>query len=507
MTYISRQPARWRRFHPAPSFTSRLVISTKSTRLLQAVHGDDKAHKAHQEVVLLGLGKAELQKRQHIPYSSPARYSLVVKSYKDCVVPCRSLKRTPHSSLTSMSSRAVFRVRSSSSSYKLIPKTPSFAAPSRALSSRATTRKGTALRLRPDTGIVDFTPSFLNKQSRMSSSGSKITEWVKPGDKSGEFKRQASSFRDWISPEAGAKFPPEKGRYHLYVSYACPWAHRTLIARALKGLEDFISFSVVHWNMGEKGWRFPTAEDKDAEGENVVPDPLPGHESFTHLRDIYFDADPKYEGRFTVPVLFDKVQNTIVNNESSEILRMLGTAFNEHLPADKAQIDLYPEALRKDIDEVGEWTYDQINNGVYKSGFATTQEAYEKNVTTLFEALDRAEKHLAEGKGPFYFGSKITETDVRLYVTLVRFDPVYVQHFKCNIRDIRSGYPHLHKWMRNLYWNHAEFRDETNFLHIKNHYTKSHKQINPFSITPVGPLPDILPLDGEVNAVKAAAKI
>ncbi|CAJ2514264.1 Uu.00g023830.m01.CDS01 [Anthostomella pinea] len=334
---------------------------------------------------------------------------------------------------------------------------------------------------------------------------SKITEWVKPGDKSGEFKRQASAFRDAISSEPGARFPPEKGRYHLYVSYACPWACRALIARKLKGLEEFVSFSVVHWHMGETGWRFPTPEDKDAAGENVVPDPVPGHEKNTHLRDIYFAVDPNYGGRFTVPVLFDKKTDTIVNNESSEILRMFGTVFNDQLPEKYAKIDLYPEALRSKIDEAGEWTYDQINNGVYKSGFATTQEAYEKNVITLFEALDRAEKQFKESGGPFFFGDVLTETDVRLFCTIIRFDPVYVQHFKCNIRDIRSGYPLLHKWMRNLYWNHSAFKETTNFLHIKNHYTKSHTQINPHSIAPVGPLPDILPLDDEVPAVKAAA--
>lgn len=337
---------------------------------------------------------------------------------------------------------------------------------------------------------------------------SKITDWVKPGDSSGEFKRQSSSFRDWISKEPGAKFPPEKGRYHIYVSYACPWATRTLIARKLKGLEDWISFSSVHWHMGEKGWRFPTPEDTDAEGENVIPDPVPGHEKYTHLRDLYFAVDPNYQGRFTVPVLFDKKTNTIVNNESSEILRMLGHVFDDQLPEKYAKVDLYPESLRPQIEEAHEWTYDKINNGVYKSGFATTQAAYERNVTALFEALDKAEKHLAENGGPYFFGDKITEVDVRLFPTLIRFDPVYVQHFKCNVRDIRSGYPHLHKYTRNLYWNHPAFKDTTNFLHIKNHYTRSHVQINPHSITPLGPVPDILPLDEEVEAVKAAlAKI
>ncbi|KAI1172732.1 ubiquitin-activating enzyme E1 1 [Nemania sp. FL0916] len=339
----------------------------------------------------------------------------------------------------------------------------------------------------------------------------KITNWVAPGDKSGEFKRQASSFRNWISDAPDAEFPPEKGRYHLYVSYACPWAHRTLIARKLKGLEEFVSYSVVHWHMGEKGWRFATLEDADAAGENVVPDPLPGHEGYTHLRHLYLAADPEYKGRFTVPVLFDKKTDRIVNNESSEILRMFGSVFDSKLSPSSAgtKLDLYPESLREEIDKAGEWTYDLINNGVYKSGFATTQEAYERNVRALFDALDRVETQLGESEsgGPYFFGERLTETDVRLFVTLIRFDPVYVQHFKCNIRDIRSGYPAIHAWLRRLYWESSStapaFADTTNFLHIKNHYTKSHTQINPYSIAPVGPVPDILPLGEEVKAVKA----
>ncbi|KAK0666092.1 putative glutathione transferase omega [Cercophora samala] len=329
-----------------------------------------------------------------------------------------------------------------------------------------------------------------------------ITNWVKPGDKSGEFKRQQSTFRSFISSSPDAEFPAEPGRYHLYVSYACPWANRTLIARKLKGLEDIISFSVVHWHMGPKGWRFVTPEEveqEDVKGEGVVPHE---EEGYTHLRELYFSVNPEYEGRFTVPVLWDKKTKQIVNNESSEILRMLNTEFNDLIDEPFKSVDLYPEDLRREIDETHEWQYDLINNGVYKAGFATTQEAYERNVRALFEALDRAEKHLADGTpGPYWFGERLTEVDIRLFVTIIRFDPVYVQHFKCNLRDIRSGYPAIHKWMRNLYWNTPAFKDTTNFNHIKFHYTKSHTNINPLSITPLGPVPDILPRWEEVPAV------
>jgi len=304
-----------------------------------------------------------------------------------------------------------------------------------------------------------------------------ILNWVDPKDKSGEFKRQASQFRNWISKEPGAEFPPEKDRYHLYVSYACPWAHRTLIVRKLKGLEDIITYTSVHWHMLDKGWRFATPDER-VPGENVTPDPL--HPDFTHLRDVYFENNNSYEGRFTVPTLYDKKTHKIVNNESSEIIRMFYSAFDDLLPEKYKTVDLYPEALRKDIDETNDWTYNDINNGVYKSGFATTQEAYEAAVTTLFKALDRVEAHLAKGPGPFYFGDKITEADVRLYTTIVRFDVVYVQHFKTNLRDIRSGYPALHKWLRRLYWDVPAFGETTQFEHIKKHYTKSHRQVNPF---------------------------
>ena len=186
--------------------------------------------------------------------------------------------------------------------------------------------------------------------------------------------------------------------------------------------------------------------------------------------------EPNYSGRFTVPTLFDKKQNTIVSNESSEIIRMFYTAFDDIIDSKYRDIHLLPDSLKAQIEETNEWTYNDINNGVYKSGFATSQEAYEGAVTQLFKSLDRAEEHLSKNADPYYYGKEITEADVRLYTTIIRFDPVYVQHFKCNIRDIRSGYPHLHKWVRNLYWNVPAFGETTEFEHIKGHYTKSHKQ-------------------------------
>lgn len=239
-------------------------------------------------------------------------------------------------------------------------------------------------------------------------------------------------------------------------------------------------------------------------GANTTPDPL--HPDYTHLRDIYFENNADYSGRFTVPTLYDKKQRCIVNNESSEIIRMLYHAFDHLLPQKYAELDLLPPDLKDAIESTNDWTYNDINNGVYKSGFATTQSAYASAVHTLFASLDRAEAELARNSpGPYYHGARVTEADVRLFTTIIRFDCVYVQHFKCNIRDIRSGYPHLHKWVRHCYWQNAAFGPETTeFTHIRNHYTRSHKQINPFSITPVGPVPDVLALDEEVAAVKAA---
>lgn len=254
------------------------------------------------------------------------------------------------------------------------------------------------------------------------------------------------------------------------------------------------------------GWRFVTPEeDPTISGDLAKPDPL--HPGFTHLRDLYFSVNPSYEGRFTVPVLWDKKNNTIVSNESSEIIRMFYTEFDSLLPQKYRDVVLLPKDLRSQVEETNEWTYNDINNGVYKSGFATTQNAYEKAVTQLFVSLDRAEAHLKDQTGgPYYYGAAITEADVRLYTTIIRFDVVYVQHFKCNIRDIRSGYPYLHAWVRNLYWKHPESFGEgtTNFVHIKFHYTRSHPQVNPHGITPVGPLPAILGLGEEVAAVGKA---
>jgi len=299
----------------------------------------------------------------------------------------------------------------------------------------------------------------------------------------GSFKRKASSFRNFI--EKGGKFEAEKDRYHLFVSYACPWAHRTLIMRKLKGLEDIIPFTVVSPRMGEHGWPFASVDEFP--GANA--DPL---YNSSHMKDLYLKADQDYDGRFTVPVLWDKKLHTIVNNESSEIIRIFNTAFNDMIPEANAKIDIYPEPHRKEIDEINSWVYDTVNNGVYKSGFASTQSAYEAAVKPVFASLDRLEKIL-EGK-EYLVGDTLTEADIRLYVTIVRFDPVYVGHFKCNINTIRGGYPAIHAWLRKLYWNFPAFKETTNFDHIKTHYYWSHKFINPTRNVPIGPIPPIEPL-------------
>lgn len=314
-------------------------------------------------------------------------------------------------------------------------------------------------------------------------------EVQKFANESGEYKRMVSEFRNTIS-KAGPHHP-EANRYHLFVSYACPWAHRTLITRVLKGLTGIIGVTVVHWHMDNNGWRFATPEEKVPD---ATAEPFYG---FQRVKELYFKANPNYEGRFTVPILWDTKLETIVNNESSEIIRMLNTEFNSIIEPEYAAIDIYPESLRAKIDDLNEWIYPNINNGVYKSGFATKQEPYEREVKALFEHLDKVEEILKDNHTraeEYLLGNALTEADIRLFTTLVRFDPVYHQHFKCNIKMIRHDYPHIHRYLRNLYWKNDAFGSTTQFEHIKKHYTKSHPQINPHGITPVGPVPDIMSL-------------
>ncbi|KAI0717019.1 glutathione S-transferase [Earliella scabrosa] len=298
----------------------------------------------------------------------------------------------------------------------------------------------------------------------------------------GSFNRPPSSFRATI--EKGSRHEPEKDRYHLFVSYGCPWATRALIVRKLKGLEDLIGLTVVSPHLGENGWPFAKV------------DPFPGAErdpfyDSSYLKEIYLKAEPRYSGRFTVPVLWDKKLQTIVNNESSEIIRIFNTAFNDFISPDKAAIDLYPESLRKEIDEVNAWVYDTVNNGVYRSGFATTQKAYEDAVIPLFESLDRLEKMLT-GKD-YLIGDQLTEADVRLFVTIIRFDVAYHGAFKCNLRTIRDGYPAIDLWLRKLYWKNPAFSETCNFQHIKEGYYWMRK-VNANGVVPLGPIPNILPL-------------
>jgi putative glutathione S-transferase len=304
--------------------------------------------------------------------------------------------------------------------------------------------------------------------------------WYDTKSSSGRFVRSASQFRSFITrdgapgPTGKGGFKPESGRYHLYVSLACPWAHRTLIFRKLKKLEEHISVSVVHYLMLEKGWVFD-------EGEGATGDALFGAKT---LADIYVRADPRYSGRVTVPVLWDKQANTIVSNESAEIIRMFNSVFDD-LTGDSQ--DFYPEDLRAEIDELNGFVYDRINNGVYKCGFATTQDAYAENFGRLFSALDQIEARL-EGK-TYLFGERLTEADWRLFTTLIRFDPVYVGHFKCNFKRI-ADYPNLQAYLKRLY-AHPGIRDTVDFTHIKGHYYGSHRTINPTGIVPVGPKLDL----------------
>ncbi len=291
-----------------------------------------------------------------------------------------------------------------------------------------------------------------------------------------EFLRQPTVFRNWITADGDAGptgrggFRAEPGRYHLYISYACPWAHRTLIFRRLKGLESMIGLSVVHWFMGEEGWTFEP-------GEGVIPDTVNGT---TRLHELYARADPLYSGKVTVPVLWDKATGTIVNNESADIIRMFNAAFDG---VGAAAGDFYPEPLREAIEAVNARVYDTVNNGVYKAGFARSQRAYERAVGPLFDSLDWLEERL--GHQRYLCGDRLTEADWRLWTTLIRFDSVYVGHFKCNRRRL-VDYPRLWAFTRELY-QMPGITETVRLDHIKRHYYQSHDWINPSRVVPVGP--------------------
>jgi len=301
-------------------------------------------------------------------------------------------------------------------------------------------------------------------------------QWYDTGKHGGRFKREDAVFRNWITadgspgPTGEGGFAVEPGRYHLYVSWACPWAHRALIFRKLKALEDAISVDVVHWRMAENGWELRT-------GDGATGDTLMG---LDYLHQVYTRAKPDYTGRVTVPALWDKQRETIVSNESADIIRMLNSAFDA--PGDHA-VDFYPPDLRGAIDDVNQRVYRSLNNGVYRAGFATTQQAYEEAFDELFDTMDFLENRLAGQR--YLAGSRITEADWRAFTTLVRFDPVYHGHFKCNSRKL-SEYPNLFAFTRELY-QVPGVAATVNMHHIKHHYYVSHSMLNPAGIVPRGP--------------------
>lgn len=307
--------------------------------------------------------------------------------------------------------------------------------------------------------------------------GQWLDQWYDTEKSAGAFVRQDSVYRNWITadgsagPTGRAGFMAEPGRYHLYVSLACPWAHRTLLFRQLKQLDQLVSVTVVDPLMLQHGWEFSADNADDLYG-------------LSYLYEVYLKGDPDYEGRVTVPVLWDKQQQVIVNNESAEIIRMFNSAFN-HLTGDTQ--DFYPTDLRADIDELNARIYSTINNGVYKAGFATKQSVYAAAVTELFAGLDELEQRLTTQR--YLFGSEMSEADIRLFTTLIRFDPVYVGHFKCNLRTL-SSYPALFAYLRDIY-QHLGVAGTVNFDHIKHHYYGSHKTINPTGIVPVGPVQNL----------------
>jgi putative glutathione S-transferase len=295
-------------------------------------------------------------------------------------------------------------------------------------------------------------------------------QWYDTKKSGGRFVRKDAQFRNWITADGSSGFKAESRRYHLYVSYACPWAHRTLIYRKLKGLEDHISISVVNPLMLENGWTFEPYE-------GVIADPIL---DARYLHQVYTAARPDYSGRVTVPTLWDRETGTIVNNESSEIIRMMDCEFDE---VGASGPRFCPPELEKDIDDINAFVYDTINNGVYRSGFATTQRAYEEAVTELFAALDQIEIRLSDNR--YLVGELLTEADWRLFTTLLRFDAVYVGHFKCNVRRI-VDYPNLWAYTRELY-QVPGVADTVHMDHIKTHYYASHGTINPTGIVPSGP--------------------
>jgi glutathionyl-hydroquinone reductase len=300
--------------------------------------------------------------------------------------------------------------------------------------------------------------------------GKWTTDWVER-DESGKFNRMPTKFRDRITADGSSGFKAEADRYHLYVSLACPWAHRTMIMRKLKGLEDVIGLSIVDAVLSDKGWFF-----SDAPG--AIPDSI-NHAQF--LQEIYVKAKSDYTGRVTVPILWDKQKQTIVNNESREIIRMLDTEFGAFA---KPDVDLFPKDLQNQIDQVMDAIYMPINNGVYRSGFATSQEAYDEAVTELFENLDHWENVLSQQR--YLCGDRLTEADINMFTTLFRFDAVYYVHFKCNLKRI-VDYPNLWNYLKDLY-QHPGFKETCNLDHIKRHYYMSHPHINPHRIVPKGPI-------------------
>jgi glutathionyl-hydroquinone reductase len=297
--------------------------------------------------------------------------------------------------------------------------------------------------------------------------------WYDTSKTAGEFVRQESRFRHFITADGSSGWRAEPGRYHLYVSLACPWAHRTLIFRKLKGLEKIISLSVVDPVMSEQGWTF-------TDDDGCLPDSVNGAR---YLHQVYTHAQPDYSGRVTVPVLWDKQKQTIVNNESSEIIRMFNTEFNAFTGV---KTDYYPATLRQEIDAINAFVYERINNGVYKAGFAGSQQVYESAVKRLFGALDEIEARLDRTR--YLLGDAITEADWRLLPTLLRFDAVYVTHFKCNLKRLEE-YPNLSEYVRDLY-QVPGVAETVNLGHIKRHYFLSHRHLNPSGIVPLGPLLD-----------------